>query len=72
MLHPGQTAGIYHENQKLGVLGALHPNVLQALDMTDKVYVFELDLASLRGSTANNALPRYPNFPKSDAILPFW
>lgn len=44
-LHPGQTAAIYYQDTKMGILGALHPTVLQALDITNKIFVFELDLA---------------------------
>lgn len=43
-LHPGQTAGIYLEEQRIGIVGALHPSVLQSLHLSDQVFLFELDL----------------------------
>jgi len=48
-MHPGQTAAIYHQDNRIGVIGALHPAVLQDLDLPPqtKVFAFELDLAAL-------------------------
>ncbi|OGT38847.1 MAG: phenylalanine--tRNA ligase subunit beta [Gammaproteobacteria bacterium RIFCSPHIGHO2_12_FULL_38_14] len=43
-LHPGESAEIVQDGQKIGLLGALHPETLQKLDLTNKVYVFELAL----------------------------
>jgi phenylalanyl-tRNA synthetase beta chain len=46
-LHPGQTAAIYHGNSLLGLLGAVHPSLVQTLELTPPVYMFELRLAPL-------------------------
>lgn len=46
-LHPGQCAAIYYKEQKIGLLGALHPLVMQTLELLENVYVFELDLNQL-------------------------
>lgn len=46
-LHPGQSARLYTRNQCIGWLGALHPNILQVLDLNSKVYAFELFLPNL-------------------------
>ena len=46
-LHPGQTAGIYFQNYKLGIMGALHPKITQFLDIPNDVYVYEFDLAAV-------------------------
>lgn len=43
-LHPGQTAEIFRGNELIGICGALHPEILQSLDVTGKVFVFELKL----------------------------
>ncbi|MBD1372820.1 phenylalanine--tRNA ligase subunit beta [Hazenella sp. IB182357] len=41
--HPGRTAGIYIENQKIGLIGQLHPKLAQNMDLEETV-VFQLDL----------------------------
>jgi phenylalanyl-tRNA synthetase beta chain len=48
-MHPGQTAGIYHQEQQIGVVGAIHPAILQALDLPQQtnIFVFELALNQL-------------------------
>ena len=46
-LHPGQTAAIYHGDSLLGLLGAVHPSLVQTLELTPPVYMFELRLAPL-------------------------
>ncbi|HCS64259.1 MAG TPA: hypothetical protein DIW64_09370, partial [Cellvibrio sp.] len=46
-LHPGQTADIYRDNEWQGVIGALHPSLLQQLDIPQAVYLFEVRLSSL-------------------------
>ncbi|MDO6747679.1 phenylalanine--tRNA ligase subunit beta [Gilvimarinus sp. 1_MG-2023] len=46
-LHPGQTAGVFCRNEKIGVVGAIHPALQDELDLPDGVFVFELALQSL-------------------------
>jgi len=46
-LHPGQTAAIYCGDEPIGLLGALHPNLIQLLELIPPVYVFELQVAPL-------------------------
>ncbi len=41
-LHPGVSAGIYLDKEKVGVMGKIHPNVLK-----DEVYVCELSMNAL-------------------------
>ena len=44
-LHPGKTAHILIDNQPVGVMGSLHPNVLKPLGLAKReVVVFELTL----------------------------
>ena len=63
-LHPGQSAAIYHADKKLGIMGALHPSLLQTLDITGKVFVFEMDLIPLLDS----GLPQYRDISKFPEI----
>jgi phenylalanyl-tRNA synthetase beta chain len=70
-LHPGQAAGIYHNGQKLGILGALHPTILQALDITASVFVFELDLNRLLKPDLHHfsEVSKFPEIRRDLAIL---
>ncbi|TAK75082.1 MAG: phenylalanine--tRNA ligase subunit beta [Gammaproteobacteria bacterium] len=74
-LHPGQTAGIYAQNQQVGIIGALHPTVTQALDLPCKVFVFELDLTWLRTALQKLAhhhvqeISKFPEIRRDVAIL---
>jgi phenylalanyl-tRNA synthetase beta chain len=70
-LHPGQSACIKQSNEIVGWLGALHPEVQTALDIDQRVYVFEL----LQSAIACNSIPsfrplsRYPEVRRDLAIL---
>ena len=70
-LHPGQTAGIYHRGQKLGIIGALHPTILQALDLSSRVLVFELDLNYLYKSDLHQyqTISKFPEIRRDIAII---
>jgi phenylalanyl-tRNA synthetase beta chain len=41
-LHPGQSTAIYRGDQYIGVMGALHPEIIHRLDISQKVVVFEI------------------------------
>jgi phenylalanyl-tRNA synthetase beta chain len=43
-LHPGRTASLWVQGNRLGTFGQLHPQLRQERDLPDEVYVFELDL----------------------------
>lgn len=70
-LHPGQSAAIYQNDQKLGIIGGLHPIILQTLDLNDKVFVFEIDLNHLQESNLQqfNEISKYPEIRRDIAIL---
>lgn len=70
-LHPGQTAYIYREDRIIGVIGALHPLVLQTLDLGDKPMVFELALDELMpASTPIFAdFSRFPEIERDLALI---
>lgn len=40
--HPGRTASLWLNNQRLGIFGQIHPQLRQEKDLPDEVYVFEL------------------------------
>lgn len=71
--HPGRTAEVFSGGQKLGVIGELHPDVLEAYDLNQRVTVFEIDferLAELSGSpVVYRPLPRFPGVERDLAVL---
>ncbi len=63
-LHPGRTAGIYHQDKLLGYLAQIHPAVAENFDAPTRLVFFDLDLdllsekASLERSY--KALAKFP------------
>lgn len=41
-LHPGQSAGIYLANERIGYIGVIHPNLEKQLDLNGQTIVFEI------------------------------
>jgi len=46
-LHPGQSAAIFRADTCIGIMGALHPRLENELNLEQRVYCFELDLAPI-------------------------
>lgn len=69
-LHPGQTASIYYQNQKIGILGAIHPTLLQELDLAN-IFVFELDVAIFQHKVVPQfqEISKFPEIRRDIAIL---
>ncbi|MEA2102329.1 MAG: phenylalanine--tRNA ligase subunit beta [Thermodesulfobacteriota bacterium] len=61
-LRPGEQADIYVEDQKAGVIGCLHPDILDAIDMDDAIYVLEIDtrFAFAEKFKGMEPIPRFP------------
>jgi phenylalanyl-tRNA synthetase beta chain len=70
-LHPGQTASICQKNNQIGCLGVLHPSILQSLDLTDPVFLFELDLSLLQYPqlVCTQDISKFPEIRRDLAIL---
>lgn len=70
-LHPGQSAGIYNNGQKIGILGSLHPIVLQALGISNKVFVYELYVEELKKENWKrfHEISKYPEIRRDIAII---
>jgi phenylalanyl-tRNA synthetase beta chain len=64
-LHPGQAARMVHNGETVGWLGTLHPRHGEALEVSEGVVLFQLDLTALRGGGAS--LPRYEAVPRLPA-----
>ena len=71
--HPGRSAEVLVEGERVGVLGELHPTVAGALDLSGRVALVELDLERLRevagASRVTGAEP--PRFPPVRRDLAF-
>ncbi len=67
-LHPGQTAAISVNNDVVGYIGRLHPNVTK-----DKVFVFEINLSKLLskkvGKMKFKEISKFPNVKKDVAFI---
>lgn len=63
-LHPGQSAAIYLDGKAIGYLGALHPALVQELDLAVTPYLFEIEMSALETAL----LPSYCEISKFPAI----
>jgi phenylalanyl-tRNA synthetase beta chain len=76
-LHPGRTASLWIQGERLGSFGQLHPQLRQERDLPDAVYGFELDLEVLldymiqHQETQSHFQP-FSTYPASDRDLAFF
>jgi phenylalanyl-tRNA synthetase beta chain len=70
-LHPGQSACIKQNDEIIGWLGALHPQVQKALDIDPCVYVFEIKQSAILHNSVPEFAPlsRFPEVRRDLAIL---
>lgn len=71
--HPGRCAALEIEGRYAGILGEIHPDVLQAYELEVPCYIAELDLCTLFGAINNeikySRLPRFPAVTRDIALL---
>ena len=75
--HPGRTASLWLQGERLGNFGQLHPQLRSQYSLPDAVYAFDLDLDVLLDALAQDEslTPRfkpYPTFPASDRDIAFF
>lgn len=70
-LHPGQTAAIVADDNQVGVIGQLHPGKQKYLDISQKVYLFEIDQAAISVSVLPKftAISRFPAIQRDLAVV---
>ncbi len=73
-LHPGESAEIYAENQVIGFLGRLHPDVIENFQLDkDPIYIFELFLEKIVDKCIFThtyiALPKFPAVHRDLAVV---
>ncbi|MGH8025527.1 MAG: phenylalanine--tRNA ligase subunit beta, partial [Pseudoxanthomonas sp.] len=69
--HPGRSADVFREGQRIGWIGQLHPRLQRALDLDGEVIGFELDLAPLTQRALPKAaeLSRFPSVRRDLAFV---
>ncbi|MCH9769469.1 MAG: phenylalanine--tRNA ligase subunit beta [Gammaproteobacteria bacterium] len=63
-LHPGQTAGLYCQDELIGYLGSLHPSLLRELGLNATPILFEAQLAPMKIAK----LPDYKSISKFPTV----
>jgi phenylalanyl-tRNA synthetase beta chain len=76
-LHPGRTASLWLQGQKLGYFGQLHPQLRQEKDLPAAVYVFQLNLDPILNYLADEerlvpVFKNYSSYPPSDRDIAFF
>lgn len=71
--HPGRTANIFYKDKVLGVIGEIHPDVLENYHIKERVYISELDFDTII-EIANlerkyRPLAKYPAITRDLAIV---
>jgi phenylalanyl-tRNA synthetase beta chain len=73
-LHPGKSSKILIQDKEIGILGQLHPEISEKMDISQRVYVFEIDLDKLAAFYVGEQLqfrpiPRFPFVRRDIAII---
>jgi phenylalanyl-tRNA synthetase beta chain len=73
-LHPGRTASLWIDGERLGNFGQVHPQVCQELDLPAEVYLFQLDWevllnAILQAQQEHGTFSPYSTFPPLERDL---
>lgn len=74
-LHPGRTASLWLNGNRLGTLGQLHPQYRAERELPPAIYVFELDLEVLYDVILDRSVPVFQPFslfPASDRDIAFF
>ncbi|MCW5580577.1 MAG: phenylalanine--tRNA ligase subunit beta [Luteimonas sp.] len=69
--HPGRSADVWRDGERIGWIGELHPRLLRALDLDHAVVAFEVDLGGLvrRDIPRAQALSRFPSVRRDLAFV---
>lgn len=73
-LHPGQSAEIFLNGRSVGFIGKLHPDVNEAFDVREDIYVGEVDLEELLKVSEEvkvefKPIPKFPPVMRDIAVL---
>jgi phenylalanyl-tRNA synthetase beta chain len=72
-LHPAKQAAIVIEGKRVGIMGELHHKVVEAFDLSEEVYLFEINLTELLPFTLEHKLfqpiSRFPAVVRDIALV---
>jgi phenylalanyl-tRNA synthetase beta chain len=72
-LHPGKSCGIFSGDRRIGIMGEIHPEVLEKMDLKRKAVVFEIDFdllaAHYTGKIFCREISRFPSSMRDVAFL---
>ncbi len=70
-LHPGQSADLLANGEKVGWLGLLHPFLQKSLDVSQKAFMFEVSMAALQNAEVPKLTPvsKYPGVRRDIALM---
>ena len=72
-LFPGRGANIIVGDDRIGILGELHPRVAQAFELSNSAYLIEIDLEKLLGKIAGiekyQPIARFPTVTRDIALV---
>lgn len=70
-LHPGQTARILLNEEPIGWIGALHPKLMDAFDITNDIFLFELMIEPLHmdAPIRYQRISKYPQIRRDLSLL---
>jgi phenylalanyl-tRNA synthetase beta chain len=72
-LHPGKSCGVFTGEDRIGLMGEIHPDVLARMDLKGPIVVCELDLdrlaALFSAKTSVRSIPRFPSSSRDVAFL---
>ncbi len=76
-LHPGRTASLWLNGNRLGIFGQLHPQLQEKRELPQEVYLFELNLsliveAMTQGENLTRKFKPFSTFPPSDRDIAFF
>jgi phenylalanyl-tRNA synthetase beta chain len=73
ILFSGRGANIIGENDKVGVVGDVHPRVAQAFELSNTICLIEIDLekllAKITGTKEYQPIPRFPSVTRDIALV---
>jgi phenylalanyl-tRNA synthetase beta chain len=73
VLFPGSGANIIIEDDKIGIVGDMHPKVAQAFELSNNICLIEIDLekvlAKISGTKEYQPIPRFPSVTRDIALV---
>ncbi|MDP2682992.1 MAG: phenylalanine--tRNA ligase subunit beta [Deltaproteobacteria bacterium] len=72
-LHLGKAAVIEADDKQIGIVGEIHPDIIQRLDIRQSAHIFELDMqiiaAAVSGPKRYSPIPKYPMIVRDVAMI---